>query len=379
VEKKLEEIEGKLTPLPIEELRENITDAKLSRKAVNQAVSQAVEDYTKALVEPGEAVGIVAAQSIGEPGTQMTLRTFHYAGVKEQNVTLGLPRLIEIVDARRAPSTPIMTIKLDTEHSSNKSKAEKVAQSLVYATIQDLTDSIYLDAERQAVVLVLNKALLKEQGVDVGDVEDAIQVKDSVVSLSRNRIYVTPENLEKVDLRKLSDQLSSTGVKGVPGIQRVLVTEEEGEWVIRTDGSNLSMVLEVQGVDPMRTVTNDVHEIASTLGIEASRNAIIREAKGVLNEQGLDVDTRHVMLVSDVMTTTGEVRQIGRHGVSGEKSSILARAAFEITVPTLINAAVRGMTDGLTGIAENVIIGQMVPVGTGLIDLYMGVSSGKKK
>jgi DNA-directed RNA polymerase subunit A' len=85
------------------------------------------------------------------------------------------------------------------------------------------------------------------------------------------------------------------------------------------------------------------------------------------------------MLVSDGMTTTGEVRQIGRHGVSGEKSSILARAAFEITVPTLINAAVTGMTDGLTGIAENVIIGQMVPVGTGLIDLYMGVSSGKKK
>jgi len=169
--------------------------------------------------------------------------------------------------------------------------------------------------------------------------------------------------------------LSFIGVKGVPDIRRVLVAEEEGEWVIRTDGSNLTSVLEMEGVDPKRTLTNNLHEIADTLGIEAARNAIIREAKGVLGEQGLDVDIRHVMLVADVMTTTGEVRQIGRHGVSGEKSSVLARAAFEITVPTLTDAAVRGTTDNLTGIAENVIIGQMVPVGTGLIDLYMGVPS----
>ncbi len=379
VEKRLKNLEGKLTPLPIQELRENIKAAKLSRSTVDQAINQAVDDYTKALVEPGEAVGIVAAQSIGEPGTQMTLRTFHYAGVKEQNVTLGLPRLIEIVDARRAPSTPIMTIRLTSEYSSDKSKAEKVARKLVYATVQDLTESIYLDPQRQAVVLSFNEVLLEEQGVSVGEIEKAIQLPNCVVSLEGSRIYATPTDLKEVDLRKLSEQLASTGVKGVQGILRVLVAEEDGEWVIRTDGSNLATVLEVPGVDPTRTVTNHVHEIATTLGIEAARNAIVREAKGVLEEQGLDVDIRHVMLVADVMATTGEVRQIGRHGVSGEKSSILARAAFEITVPTLTNAAIRGLTDGLTGIAENVIIGQMVPVGTGLIDLYMDIPPGKKK
>ena len=379
VNKRLTEIEGKLTPLPIEELRESIIAAKLNRPAVDQAISQAVEDYTKALVEPGEAVGIVAAQSIGEPGTQMTLRTFHYAGVKEQNVTLGLPRLIEIVDARRAPSTPIMTIKMKKMHSSDRSVAEKIGQRLVYVSIRDLTKSIYLDPERQAVVLELDKTLLKEQGVSPSNILKAIQLSDCEVSLEKNRIYATPTNLEKVDLKKLFKKLASMDVKGVPNIQRVLVSEEDGEWIIRTDGSNLPSVLEVPGVDPTRTVTNHIHEIAATLGIEAARNAIIREAKGVLEEQGLDVDVRHVMLVADVMTTTGEVRQIGRHGVSGEKSSILARAAFEITVPTLTNAAVRGLTDRLTGIAENVIIGQMVPVGTGLIDLYMGPPPKVKK
>jgi len=83
----------------------------------------------------------------------------------------------------------------------------------------------------------------------------------------------------------------------VPGIKRVLVTEEHGEWVINTDGSNLPRVLEILGVDCTRTTTNNVHEIAKTLGIEASRNALVNEAKGVLEEQGLDVDTRHVMLL----------------------------------------------------------------------------------
>jgi DNA-directed RNA polymerase subunit A' len=160
-------------------------------------------------------------------------------------------------------------------------------------------------------------------------------------------------------------------VKGVPDIKRVLVTEESGEWVIRTDGSNLSKVLEVEGVDTSRTTTNNIHEIAKTLGVEASRNALVHEAKGVLEDQGLDVDVRHVMLVADMMTTTGDVQQIGRHGISGKKASVLARAAFEITVPNIIEAAVKGESDPLAGVTENVIVGQSIPIGTGLVELYM--------
>ena len=126
--------------------------------------------------------------------------------------------------------------------------------------------------------------------------------------------------------------------------------------------------------DSTRTTTNHVHEIAKTLGIEAARNVIIHEAMSVLEEQGLDVDIRHVMLVSDIMTSTGEVRQIGRHGISGEKSSVLARAAFEITVPNIVDAAIKGESDPLRGVTENVIVGQSIPIGTGLVDLYMSTA-----
>lgn len=160
-------------------------------------------------------------------------------------------------------------------------------------------------------------------------------------------------------------------IKGVPEIKRVLVTEEHGEWVIRTDGSNLAKVLEISGVDTSRTTTNNIHEIAKTLGIEAARNALIKEAANVLEEQGLDVDVRHVMLVADMMTATGEVQQIGRHGISGKKASVLAVAAFEITVPNIVEAAIKGESDPLEGVTENVIVGQSIPIGTGLVELYM--------
>ncbi len=377
VETRLAEIEEKLTPLLINELKRCVFDAKLNRNAVGQAISMALEDYKRALVEPGEAVGIIAAQSIGEPGTQMTLRTFHYAGVREQNVTLGLPRLIEIVDARRTPSTPIMDIYLDKKHRVSREKATEVAQQIYFTTLEDISQLISINPNLSAVVVKLDKAMMKDRGVTKSVLKNALHIPNCQVKISDEDITIKPT--ERTDLRKLCDKVSSIHVKGIAGIRRVLLAEEKGEWVIHTDGSNLSKVLRISGVDPTRTTTNNIHEIAETLGIEAARNAIMKEARGVLEEQGLDVDIRHVMLVADVMTSTGEVRQIGRHGVSGEKASVLARAAFEITVPSLIEAAASGSTDMLRGVTENVIVGQLVPIGTGLVDLFMATSPSERK
>jgi DNA-directed RNA polymerase subunit A' len=374
---RLKELNGQLTPLLSEQLEQGLTKSKLSKEDVDRAINLTAEHYKRALMEPGEAVGIVAAQSIGEPGTQMTLRTFHYAGVKEQNVTLGLPRLIEIVDARRLPSTPIMTIYLTGEHKKSRESAVKIARSILYTALEDVAEKIYEDPMHEEVVVVLNKTMMDDREITMQELKDKLQIQNCTIKTSGNNVRVKPKKPEA--LRKLLDKIPSFYVKGVPGIKRVLVTEEHGEWVIRTDGSNLSKVLEVYGVNTSRTATNNVHEIAKTLGIEASRNALIYEAKSVLEDQGLDVDTRHVMLVSDMMTSTGEVQQIGRHGISGKKSSVLARAAFEITVPNIVEAAVKGESDPLAGVTENVIVGQSIPIGTGLVELYMSTFDSKKK
>jgi DNA-directed RNA polymerase subunit A" len=138
-------------------------------------------------------------------------------------------------------------------------------------------------------------------------------------------------------------------------------------------------VLEIEGVDPYKTTTNDIHAVARELGIEAARNMIIQEANNTLSEQGLNVDLRHIMIVADVMTADGTVKAIGRHGVSGEKSSVLSRAAFEITVNHLLLASQRGESDTLNGVAENIIVGQPVNLGTGAVELAMGHRISKKK
>ena len=137
------------------------------------------------------------------------------------------------------------------------------------------------------------------------------------------------------------------------------------------DRSNLAKVLKLPEVDPTRTTTNDIRQIAEVLGIEAARNAIINEIKGVLDEQGLDVDIRHIMLVADLMTHTGKILQTGRYGVIAGEESVLARAAFEITVQVLKRAAARGEEDRLMGVTENLIVGGRIPVGTGQIEVYM--------
>jgi DNA-directed RNA polymerase subunit A" len=262
-----------------------------------------------------------------------------------------------------------MTIYLDGEHRKKQASAVEIARNVIYTSLENLASAIYQDTVREEIVVELNRSMMEDRAITMEELENRLQIQNATVKIKDNAVQIKPKKADT--LKRLLTKIPAFHVKGVPDIKRVLVTEESGEWVIRTDGSNLSKVLEIPGVDTSRTTTNNVHEIAKTLGVEASRNALVNEAKGVLDDQGLDVDVRHVMLVADMMTTTGEVQQIGRHGISGKKASVLARAAFEITVPNIVEAAIKGESDPLEGVTENVIVGQSIPIGTGLVELYM--------
>ncbi len=376
IEKKLKELEKKnaLPPLIIKQLREKLSQLKISKKQFERIIEEVIKAYKLALVEPGEAVGTVAAQSIGEPGTQMTLRTFHYAGVAELNVTLGLPRLIEIVDARRNPSTPMMTIYLEKEYRYNEDKAREIAQKIEMTKIENVAKNVEIDLVNRRILIVLDPELMRNKGVKVGEIAERLKkLKKGEVVVENDVIYVERKTEKLPELQRLLEKIRNLQIKGIKGITRVIIRKikETNEYVLYTEGSNLAEVIKVPGIDFTRTKTNNIHEIAEVLGIEAARNMIIEEAMGVLEEQGLDVDIRHIMLVADLMTTTGEVKQIGRHGVSGEKPSVFARAAFEVTVKHLLEASLRGEQDILRGVAENVIIGQEIPLGTGSLELLM--------
>jgi DNA-directed RNA polymerase subunit A" len=152
-----------------------------------------------------------------------------------------------------------------------------------------------------------------------------------------------------------------------------VIRKEDEEYVLYTEGSALKKILLCDGIDPAKVKTNNINEIADVLGIEAARNSVISEAMDTLREQGLEVDVRHIMLAADMMTCGGELKQIGRHGIAGEKASVLSRAAFEVTVSHLLDAAIHGEVDELSGVTENVIVGQPIRLGTGDVELvYRG-------
>ncbi|MBI5253084.1 MAG: DNA-directed RNA polymerase subunit A'' [Euryarchaeota archaeon] len=355
------------------DLVKELSSTKVTAEELDKILSEVRRRYEYSLVEPGEAVGIVAAQSMGEPSTQMTMRTFHYAGVAELNVTLGLPRIIELVDARKTPSTPTMTIYLEEEHAKDKEKAKKVAKQIETVVVGDLISKTEMDLIDSRVTLIFDEYELSRREITTAEIVEKLNQSKIKVEegWGKNKISLISSTPSLKELRKLANKAREVYLRGIKGIQRVVMRKEGDEYVIYTEGSNLKDVFKIKGVNTSKTKTNDILEIEKVLGIEAARNAIINEMLDTLDEQGLKVDVRHLMLIAEMMTVDGTVKAIGRHGISGEKASILARAAFEITADHLLKAGIKGEVEELGGIVENVIVGRPVKLGTGMVELVM--------
>ena len=377
VKKVMEDARGLGYELPVSVATELASKRDGIKKSVYDKVLGEIDrDIQVKSIDPYEAVGIIAAQSIGEPGTQMTMRTFHFAGVREMNVTLGLPRLIEIVDARRIPSTPSMTVYLNRDIEDDEEAVLKVVKELENTTIIDVAD-IITDVAEMVLTIKPDQARMKERLVLPSDLAQALEKMKGITVIkgeTEDNVIVKPQQESFKKLYQVQEQLKELTIKGITGIKRAIARKQnDGKWIIYTQGSNLKDVLQLDEIDSTRTYTNDIIEIANVLGIEAGRNAIFRESANTLAEQGLIVDQRHLMLVSDMMTFSGTVRAVGRQGISGRKSSVLARAAFEITTKHLLRAGLLGEIDPLTGVAENIIVGQPITLGTGAINLvYKG-------
>jgi DNA-directed RNA polymerase subunit A" len=357
-------------PLKIcETLISELENQQLTEEELEKIIELTLKRYKHSSIPPYEAAGVVSAQSIGEPGTQMTMRTFHYAGVAEINVTLGLPRIIELVDARKNPSTPMLTIYLEKEYGNDRNKSRDIAWEIESTILYHLGD-ITTDISLMKITVNLSPKALEMRNMTAEEV--ALKVEDVIglpVELNKYALTTAPEETSYRELLQLAKKIRSVHLKGIKEIKRVVIRKESDEYILYTEGSALKSVMEVDGVDATRTRTNNILEMAEVLGIEAARQSIIDEIMATLREQGLTVDIRHVMLVADIMTCDGEVKQIGRHGISGEKASVLARAAFEVTVHHLLESGIRGDVDELGGVTENVIVGQPVKLGTGNVRL----------
>ncbi len=349
---------------------------------LRQILDRTVEEYKDSLVDPGENVGVVAAESIGEPGTQMTLNTKHFGGVAELNITLGLPRIVEVFDARKTISTPLMDVYLKKEYQDPES-VKSIAMRMRETRFGDIIQEISINIPDSCVEAILDERRLQLAGLKPAQVVKVIQdtfKKLKVTQKEDNTLVLKfKKDIEYNKLFDLKERIKDAYVSGIKNITQVLPTKKKGEITIMTAGINLHDVFKMPEVDATRTRCNDLYETERVLGIEAARQLVMDEIVFVLENQGLDINIRHIMLVADTMCTSGSIKGITREGITGEKASVLARASFEIPLKHLFNAAKTGEVDHLNSVSENVMINQPIPTGTGLPQLRAKLQVDKAK
>ncbi|KAG5643579.1 hypothetical protein DXG03_000632 [Asterophora parasitica] len=346
--------------------------------------------YVKARIEPGSTVGAVGAQSIGEPGTQMTLKTFHFAGVASMNVTLGVPRIKEIINAAKVISTPIISCKLVTSDSEASARIVKGRlEKTLLGDIASVLEEAWAPEYTYIGVIIDMDAIQKLQlELTLDDIKWAIvaakklKIKQESITViprkNRLRIYVDSQD-KYYRLRELKRGLSDVVVKGVPTIQRAVINIKEktdpkgqkGDKELLVEGYGLQKCMIAEGVVGEQTSSNHVIEVAQVLGIEAARKTIINEIQYTMKSHDMIIDPRHVMLLGDVMSYKGEVLGITRFGVAKMKDSVLMLASFEKTTDHLFDASAFGKNDSIAGVSESIIMGNPAAnCGTSMPALY---------
>ncbi|KAI1436879.1 DNA-directed RNA polymerase II subunit RPB1 [Xylaria sp. CBS 124048] len=414
---------------------------RLDKMAFHHVIGELDRKFRRSMVNPGEMVGVLAAQSIGEPATQMTLNTFHFTGISSKNVTLGVPRLKEILNVASNIKTPSMQVFLAgkptqeqakklrsmVEHTNLRSVTaiteiyyDPVIDATTISEDNDMVESYFLipdetgpAVERQSrwlLRIVLDRQKMLDKGLTIDDV--VLRLKQdygtdlAIIPSDDNSpnqvIRIRPMLDDKEDgdkaieddimLKRLSDHLlENLTLRGVKGIERAflntgarILEDDDGaliqekkengkceEWYLDTSGTALREVLAVEGVDTRRTMTNDLWQIVDVFGIEAARGALLNELRRVLAFDGSYVNERHLALLVDVMTYRGSIAAVTRHGINRADTGALMRCSFEETVEILLEAASLGELDDCRGISENVMLGQLAPMGTGHFHVFL--------
>ncbi|ORZ40828.1 hypothetical protein BCR44DRAFT_1423867 [Catenaria anguillulae PL171] len=384
----------------------------INRRQLDFFLGLSHRKYQKALIEPGTAVGAIGAQSIGEPGTQMTLKTFHFAGVASMNVTLGVPRIKEIINAAKVINTPIVWAKLVDPHNEvvarivkgriETTKLGDVARffEVVYDTSgAHLAMEIDMDAVRK-----LQLELTPPMVVNALTRAKAPKIDYSQIRVHGNEIRISPRGTggpaasrvrakvktntddgvvtEYVDVDPMTELqqykrlLPDVVIHGYPSIKRAVISKQKGdEFALAAEGYGLQDVMNTDGVIGTETKSNHVMEVEKVLGIEAARATIIEQINTTMESHGLTIDPRHTMLLSDVMTFKGEVLGITRFGVSKMKDSVLMLASFEKTTDHLFDASLYSKKDPVEGVSECIIMGIPMPIGSGIFKLVQKAES----
>ena len=344
------------------------------------------QEYIRIKAIPGESVGAIAAQSIGEPATQMTLNTFHFAGVSSMNVTLGIPRLEELINCTKSKNmkTPLSIIETDDPDSVLKQVRHVVFEDLVdrlsitktpnrkeVSFFHIFPDEDYTPHVKKRETLVL---YLKEW-YDMVSVKNCLDLEKLSVAYTDG-----PRSVFHIQLRNDNDiglyyeqNIKQLSVRGIPGAETTIKVKSPGDdhYHIETSLSDIKKLINIENLVHNTINTNDIHRVNQMYGIEAARNTIIREIRQILAYYGIYVNMRHITLAIDWMTWIGSLTPLTRHGIRRVDESPIKRATFEEVGEVFHQAACGREHDALLGISECIITGTPPKMGSNHTDVIL--------
>lgn len=391
---------------------------QLSEDAMRQVCALIVRKYTQARLAGGEAVGAVAAQSIGEPTTQMTLNHFHQAGI-DSTLTFGVPRFKALIDLSHCVGAMSLSLASDCAH--DRARATTFANSLVHTRLVDVVETTTLVFESDSVpdrttvsnderIVRLDALVLAEwhAGHKLGRwvarmhlhrermARSALTPPEVIDKLSHGlgfasrgvhiccsetnalewvvRVRLVDDD-DKLALQRVHAELLESTLCGVRRISRTSCHEAqvstapgvvETQYMVHTNGMSVTSLAHCPHIDVYSTLLNDVHETLANFGLEAAAAVLFREIQLTITADGTHIDPRHMALVVDTMTFRGDLTSFTRHGINRVNQGPLLRASFEETVDVLSDAAQFNESDSGCGVTQSVIFGQTASVGSGM-------------
>lgn len=387
-------------------VRAQLQQIRMYPAAIPMLKDEIARQYSAAKIQPGESVGIVTAQSIGERQTQMTLDTFHSAGAALKTVIAGVPRFSELMSATRNPKVVTCTVYPVNKYSSVSELRADVGCTLQTVVLGDLLADTLIDDDDELppwycayeamygtehtkycnyLTLVFEVEKLFAHKIDLETVAEKIESQyDDLVCvfsptmIGRIDVYVDITNVGESNAREymlnvVTAQLMSLVVSGVPGITEVYYEKKDGEWIVETRGTNLLRLLNNPLVDATRTVSNEMWEIVSVLGIEAAREFLIGEFGDCISSDGTYINKCHTQLLVDVMTHGGSIMSVSRYGHGKSKCGPLAKASFEKSLDNFLKAGVTGEVERTTSVSGSIMLGKIASCGTGVFDIHVDV------
>ena len=406
-------------------LRQQLKKQKIYPAMIEKLGEQIEKSYRASMIQVGESVGVICAQSIGEKQTQTTLNTFHRAGQSEKTMTSGVPRFQELINATKKPKIVNHRIYFKESHSSVENLRDTVLDWIVGMTFKDISTSISVKLDKKAESWYESYALLYSR--DFLDHSHCVSI-----SFNMNKIFefkismrklaafidsefddlhcvVSPPNKGQLDIfvdcnnielpqerilfvdtnnaieiyleECVQPVLERLNLCGIPGITEVFYVRDGEEWIVETNGFNsreiktkqvnYKTLLALDIVDSERTVSNNVWDIYEVLGIEAARQFLIEEFMSILD----GINPCHPCLLVDRMTHTGSISSITRYTMKKDKSGPFGKASFEETMDNFLNAGARGEIEPTKGVSASIICGKRATIGTGMVGLRVDLDN----